>query len=302
MPLALLFSDDFSGHANQAAFEAAYPYDPPTDMSTSMSDSVVWGLTEGPGGVPGVRKLTGGSGVFDKVNLSPLGHLFRVAGRWDFNYAPSSGNETTSLVNMWWVPPGNRVSDFAGHVFQVSRIHASTTMVVAVKTTSSYANGALNYYSQNFAGALPGSTAVNIRVDGRRSTMTETSPGVFAPALDGWVKVYLNDVEMFSFVGPVWHGADSLNEAPYWNGVSIRPAGRFTNFEIWHEVSAVEVVDNTDVCCSTGDGGNAVPTGGGQGNGATPVQYPAIGTQIECAGGGTVPTQADIVFSETWWG
>lgn len=61
------------------------------------------------------------------------------------------------------------------------------------------------------------------------------------------------------------------------------------------------VTDNAEVCCSTGDNGNVVPTGGGQGNGAQPVMYPAIGAQIECAGGGVVPTQADITFAETWW-
>jgi hypothetical protein len=63
--------------------------------------------------------------------------------------------------------------------------------------------------------------------------------------------------------------------------------------------------DNSSVCaCQQGD----VPTtaaGGGQGNGSTPQQTPLInaaGTPLPCDGGGLVPTAADLVFSEVWWG
>lgn len=63
-----------------------------------------------------------------------------------------------------------------------------------------------------------------------------------------------------------------------------------------------EIVDNLDsICCSEGDPGT-VSAGGGQSHGADPFQTPLIGDVLGCVGGGLVPTQADIVWSETWWG
>ena len=43
-----------------------------------------------------------------------------------------------------------------------------------------------------------------------------------------------------------------------------------------------------------------VKAGGGQGKGAKPVQTATIGTALSCIGGGTVPTQDDIVPAESW--
>lgn len=63
----------------------------------------------------------------------------------------------------------------------------------------------------------------------------------------------------------------------------------------------VEVTDNADVCCSEGSP-DVLDSGGGQGAGAEPVQTPTIGgSSLGCAGGGLVPTQADLVHAETWW-
>jgi hypothetical protein len=64
-----------------------------------------------------------------------------------------------------------------------------------------------------------------------------------------------------------------------------------------------EITDNFgSVCCSEGQNEVVNNTGGGTANGANPFQTPLIGTAIGCVGGGTVPTQADITYSETWWG
>lgn len=64
----------------------------------------------------------------------------------------------------------------------------------------------------------------------------------------------------------------------------------------------VEVTDDLDLCCGEGQSETVVTDGGGQGNGGDVFQTPTIGTPIGCVGGGTVPTQADITYSETWWG
>lgn len=68
-------------------------------------------------------------------------------------------------------------------------------------------------------------------------------------------------------------------------------------------VTSNEIVDNLDaICCSEGDHGTVTNAGGGQSNGAEPFQTPMIGAVLGCVGGGTVPTQANIVWAETWWG
>lgn len=62
-----------------------------------------------------------------------------------------------------------------------------------------------------------------------------------------------------------------------------------------------DLTDIVDLCCDEG-GPDVDPDGGGTTNGSPPFQTPTIGTPIGCVGGGTVPTQADITYSETWWG
>lgn len=61
-----------------------------------------------------------------------------------------------------------------------------------------------------------------------------------------------------------------------------------------------EIVDEADP--DLPDRSCDVAAGGGQGAGGCVVAYPTIGTQADCAGGGLVPTAADLAPSETWWG
>ncbi len=288
MALTQLFTDSFSGYANQAAFEAAY----------SNVAGLTWGLTEGPGGTPGIVAVAPSAGTIRKLNLNPCGRQFRVAGTFDW-----SGNAEHPILIYW--------TDGTTRSENIVDIWRSTVNInVSVQTINSGGFDP-NRYSEwasdtNPAFVVTSGVANVVRVEGLISTLTETSPGVFVPNADGYVRVYFDNVLWFEYANQeIWNGQASQDlTRPYWNAVQIKPTGRFTNFEVWHDDAcdgaSVAVVDNTDVCCSTGDGGNAVPTGGGQGNGATPVQYPAIGAQLECAGGGTVPTQVDLVHSEGW--
>jgi hypothetical protein len=303
MALKLLFSDDFASYSSQAEFEAAYPLDPPSDMSTSVINTA-WSLTNGPDGEPGVNP-TSFAGFFHKRGLNPCttDGLFRVTGSFDFTATPES------LLTMHWHQagtgwPGTR----SDNIFEVSRNGTlpNPTITFRVRTINSGMFDPDNWHAFVSGAITPGVTAV-LRVEGKVSTILETSPGVYSPDTDGWAKLYIDDVEQASFTGPVWNGSAGQSGAtPYWNAVQVAPTGHFSNFEIWDNDTcgdpSTEIVDNSDICCSAGDGGNTVPSGGGQGAGAQPVQYPLIGAQIECAGGGLVPTQASLTHAENWWG
>jgi hypothetical protein len=128
-----LFVDPFTGYSSQTEFENAYPYDPPSDMSPSLvynplnhaAPYIVWGLTRGPGGVPGLENVTKdpaflalydpfGHGPFgpsiDKVGLAPQCRLFRVSTTSDFaGHVPTEPlNNSNELLAVWSYETGNR--------------------------------------------------------------------------------------------------------------------------------------------------------------------------------------------------
>jgi len=228
MALHRLRADDFTSYATDAAFEAAYPYDPPTDLSTSVT-SCDWGATAGPDGQPGIAK-TGGSGTygFDAVNLVPQGHLFRIEGRWG---CPGTAGSAGYLLTLWWTDPGDRSGTFAGDLCNVSyattgnlTLNGGGTTVVATA-------------------AVTPDVPFTLRLDGRRSTMTETSPGVWDPAADGWLKLYVDGVEVASIpTADVWLGDASVPvdlSGYYWNGVSFSTSGSLSDIEIWDERGSI---------------------------------------------------------------
>lgn len=319
MPLHLLYGDDFSGYANQIAMENAYPYDPPGDLTSCLSGSpdnpyVRWGLTNGPSGVPGNQNVTyddGGShhqfGLdLDKVGLDPQCRLFQAEGTWDLHtFAPEHPlNGSSTMITVWSYETGNRLGSFDGNLVVVGRLHGAATVVVTVTTTPPYANNSpppgswKGLFSQSFVGAMPEATISTLRVYGRRSELTEVTAGEWAPSTDGFVQVFLNDVQIFSFEGPVWHG-NHLIGSRHWNSVTWEQVGRFTNARVWDEIGCDPTEPPPCPCVPPPTGPPKLPPPIPPRPPKTP---PVIGMQLACLGGGLVPTQPDLVYLENWWG
>ncbi len=128
-------------------------------------------------------------------------------------------------------------------------------------------------------------------------------------ASDGYAKFYVNDALVHeilnfpmtvhpgdnNFVNYVGLGADVIQGG----GGLFGAMGNIAFSD--SECGVVSVVDNAVLCCADGSP-ETVASGGGQGAGATPVMTPALGgAALGCVGGGTVPTQASLTHSETWW-
>jgi hypothetical protein len=130
----------------------------------------------------------------------------------------------------------------------------------------------------------------------------------FSVAADGYWRIYKDGVLLREMTGIALTmglnaGSDFARNPVHNDAVWIGKDGLLgptQDLHIYRE-SDLEIVDNADRCCSDGSP-DTVVAGGGQSAGAEPVQYPSIGAQIACAGGGLVPTQADLVHAETWWG
>ncbi len=326
MPLHLLYSDDFTGYASQSAFELAYPYDPPTDNSSSIlpnpndpSPYAVWGLTRGPGGVPGVQNVTAteatdpfSEGPFavdvDKVDLAPQCRLFRVKGTWDFaTFSPThSQNTSSSLLDVWSYESGNRLGSFDGNLVVVGRHHTTGTMFIAITTTPAFANIATlpgatkGFYSADVPGSLItlGGSYI-VQIDGKRSELTETAPGsgIYTPSTDGFIRVSVTGTELLSFDGPVWHGNKLTNRT--WNAITWVSAGKFTDLQIYDEIGCEPTQPPPCVCVPPPTSPPKLPPPIPPRPPKTP---PVIGMQLACLGGGLVPTQPDLVYVENWWG
>ena len=303
MPLELLYSHTLA-FANQAAYEAEFPYDPPTDLSTSVTPSTAYGATAGPDGGPGVYK-TGGSGAFgfDKMAMVPQGHLFRLKARYN---TLSTGGAGLSMA-LFFVDPGNRATSFEGNL--VSAAHSiAGQILVTVKTIPPYHTGAANTYSESYPAVFTPGTPYDLRIDGRRSTIQEVSPGVFAPDADGWIEVYLNDVQIGAFGPmPIWLNESTLGEngaGYYWNCARWGTNGSVSHVEVWHEPDDPDppVTKNGGECCGIEEPSGGVPT---PSTGATPIEDPTAEEPVEwhrfCTGGGVPPSGADPTHSESWY-
>jgi hypothetical protein len=304
--LEQIWADDFSAYASQAAFEAAYPKDQPSDMATSVV-SLSWGPTSGPDGGPGLSAPLITGGQFDKIVDGCL-KVFRVATRLTFTRT----NICFPVIFHYHVPgsgwPLGTVSD---NPFQIRKTNA-TDLQILVRTVASGGFDP-NYAVGEILNAFVLNTAFNLRVDGAISTLLETSPGVFAPDTDGYIRVYVNDVLGYEFTGKVWNGDDSFGPAssPYINRVRCEFKGHLTNFEIWDDAAVCdgggeEPPDEDEIkpsettpCCS---GGNDSPTDpGNPGDTVGPNPYVALPAWIPaCDGGGLVPTAPDLLDSENW--
>ena len=314
------WEDDFSGYSSQTDFEDAYPYNPPGDLSSSVdgapnSPYVTWGLTRGPGGVPGIENTTDpmvGSGQFavviDKVfDPEAQCRYFAVEATFDFSaYAPVHPlNLNSAILQVWSYEYGDRLGSFDGALVNIARRHFNGNMPITIRTTPAYGNTVLpaGRYADEIIGALPNGSILHVRIEGKSSLLTESPPGTWQPSVDGYVKIFVNGSQIFSFTGPVWHGNPSTNRN--WDAASVYSVGKVTNFNIYDSDECTITTGNdippteTNPCC-----GSSVDPGVGDTNpGDKPPEDTSVSYQPwiqNCAGGGLVeeiPTPSD---PESW--
>ncbi len=324
MALRAIWLDDFSGYTVQSDFCEAYPYDPPTSSELTPVDCeatqpyVRWGLTRGPGGVPGIENVSvteapdpNGHGQFglsvDKVNLAPQCRIFRVSAKWDFdNFIPTEPQNTSSrMVDIWSYESGNRSESFDGNLIFVGRQHITGAITFNVTTTPDFENvssppGAWkSSYVLSINGVwIESGGTYTLQIDGQSSILTETAPGsgIYTPSTDGYVRISVNGIQLFSFDGPVWHGNRTTNRN--WNSVTFESVGKSTDWQIYDDDACVT---EPPFCpCEptpTNPPPKPPPTPPNP-----PPQEPTIGEQLACLGGGLVPIQADFPPQELWWG
>ncbi len=295
----LLWSEDFSSYGSDAAVKTAYPGEDGFNDRTYDENSADWGASAGPDGQAGIADSvvhTHDTGAIARHDLAPTCFGFRLKGR--FNFAvPNVVLTGHYIFNSNWVTE----DDAAGPIVQVSRFHSTSALTTFVRTISPYGNaGGGTAYTNTFAGALPANTPVTVEVYGRRSTILETSPGVFAPSTDGEVHFLVGGVEVDSFTGPVWNGRSDINPTPYWNSADYHTLGALSDIEVWDEVGC-DGTSNPPFCPCEPTPPNPPPQPPPTPPNPPP-QEPHIGEQLACLGGGLVPIQADFPPQELWWG
>jgi len=132
--------------------------------------------------------------------------------------------------------------------------------------------------------------------------------GVIKIGNEGAWKIYCNGDLILEGEGDTAGG--------YYGGVDeevVRGVTIGVNAGLWYDDVWVAEVDpdlsNLEFVCATAPPINpCVCTPGGPPASPPVIPHnppelpPVIAAQLACIGGGTVPTQADLVFSETWWG
>ena len=281
----LRFSDTYTGYASDAAFEAAY--DDPFLLAATSAFHVTWGLTNGPGAVPGILADNTGNihtngdpatGNFTKGMLALDGNEFRARGVFDnaleygwleWRWYKADGSDSEQILS---IKAGKEVtgSDYGD-------------LTVQVRTASGYGNITSTLFQEHLLGVVPSGVTHTWEIQTKFTTV----------AADGYARVLIDDVEVFLFNGPIQKGA-----ATTLNAVHVRPGGKFTNLEVYDTAATVPGNDSTPCCGDTVD-----PSDGGSTPGDKLPEDPTVTLPPwtpDCEGGGTVPTAADIVDAEDW--
>lgn len=288
----LLFSDDFTSYTSDADVTAVYgdDYD---DLATD------WGSNYGPDGQPGIKDQVVGaardSGSIIKGGLNPNGREFRFKGRWDFA-------ETNHITNVHFViyPEYESEEIFLDRHWQLNHNHNTSTLSLVIATKSPYGNvTSNNFHLTDLTGVAPSDSPITIEVKWRQSVMTEVSAGVFEPSTDGRVELWLDDVRVVEFDGPVWSRDTSFGSNPQWTSSHVDTLGAFTAWEVWDEPtpSTDDGGDQSVPCCNESTG---TPSGGDIGTNPDPVgALPPW--DATCEGGGQVEGVSDLVDGESWF-
>ena len=296
-----LWLEDFSSYANEAALAAAYPGTEDWERYVDEA-SIDFSATAGPDGQPGIKDQVSSpardTGAISRGDLAPGCYGFRLKARWNFA-APNAVLSAHEVTTLQYVSPTLNLG-----IVNLSRAHASGTLRLSIRTVAPYGNlsgDTVDY--QEFSGAAPTNVPVTVEVSGRRSTISG-SPGAWTPATDGEVNLIVDGITLYTFAGPVWNGDPTLNPSPYWNYANFQTLGNLSDIEVWDETGCVVVPPSGGGICEC-----TPPTG-------SPVNPPVlpppivrppplefvIGEPLGCVGGGLVPTQADFVPVELWWG
>ncbi len=312
----LIHEDDFSGYANQAAYEAAYPdvpiIGPTTDFGT-------WGLTEGPGAVPGVYQTEYSyNGVGKRV--TPCGRFAKFKGRWENSreeVVPGGTGATYKLLNVYYLTEDNNYNIFEfGTIWDyplAGYTDDDTGFTVARDVLTDFFNGP---FLTARAPVFPHGSTRDIEIRIAFATLTETSPGVYTKNSDGAVEVFVDGVSQLLVEGNVsnWQTNVGPNE-PQWNAFIFGAHNRFTNLEVYDScpedpdpqpstppttTAAGCPCPRPDPRTSSGPSGTGALGGGGSGNSGT--NEGGYGWVAQCEGGGTVDTYATASAGESMVG
>lgn len=303
-PMSTVYSQNWS--AGNSTFTASNTYTRATDGPDALYPEIEYAETV---------TVSGGKLDWNGVNnyqtsglmLKDFPTFDGTVGSIQATYRPNS----TSMGVTYFAPLIYVISSTGGGGERVIQLAASAVTGPGAPFTldfTAFGWGASNYTANN-PFTFAADTDYVVKVCWKTGTVTGDFVDV---AADGYVRVYINDVLVYEVVDFAFYidylntnhvtkvafGQDTDND----DGAGLFGALSNIAFSDSACASSVTVVDNTNVCCSTGAGGTVVPSGGGQGAGATPLQTATIGTQIACAGSGTVPTAADLTFAESWWG
>jgi hypothetical protein len=132
--------------------------------------------------------------------------------------------------------------------------------------------------------------------------------GVIHVANEGFWKIYCNGALILSGEGDTAGGYYSGVDEEVVRGVTIGLTSNLWYDDVW--IAEVDPdFDNLEFVCATAPPINPCKCtpGGPPALPPTiphnpPALPPSIVAQLVCTGGGLVPTQADLVYSEAWWG
>jgi hypothetical protein len=285
----LRFSDDFSGHADQAAMEAAYVpglFNDPTGVYFCT-----WGGTAGPDGDEGALAVWNGidlelndlsrqtTGQLQKCLFGGLleGLEYKVVARLD------NSLDFVRIFAYWLDEPSVGNDDLSSALFRVTsgKVHASS--VYGGMTVQRPNNGGPSLVTTQYPGEFPQDTPQTITIEFKLSTTS-----------DGYLIVKRDSTTVHSETGiNLYDSGHDPSTYPF-NYVEVSPGGRIGLLEVYDTTPTPnpdpgELMGPTpEPCC-----GDSAGTG--------PLLPPTVSDwDAACAGGGTVPTAADLTDAENW--
>jgi hypothetical protein len=267
----LVYYDDFTGYANDAAFQAAYPE---TAFTVGEMARLVWSATNGPDNVPGVANAIAGgvlSAHFIKELSPQFGPEIRVTGLFDNSDPPSAAQPRRAAT---------------------IRLYDETDLLTAYTgdgmTGAGIAHGDLRTLWDSDSGAT---VEVDTSDFPASTTQTLDIRVKLSSGSDGYVQVYVDGTEHVNVTGQI-----GISNPSAWKYVGVGPGGKFTTLAIYQWVESAPDPDPGELTGSTPE-----PSCCGGENATGPI-LPPTGTTwtANCDGGGTVPTAADLTDSENW--
>lgn len=219
-----IHEDDFTGYANQGEFEAAYP----PIITGTAGTYPSWGLTNGPGGVPGISGITASALIVGKV-VNPTGRFMKMKVVADNTY------ETGDIVLGRFIGvgyktgPGSFVSiaDITTFLNHPVPSFGDGTLIIAGSPSQGNTSDRPNSYAPR------GGTPFEIELRIKFASKIEVSPGVWLPDDDGVFEVFVDGALVYSFEGAVSNSQTDVPAAPYWTTFTFNCIGGLTDVEVF---------------------------------------------------------------------